>query len=644
MVDKDWRIDINVLLSLIGLVQNISDDVINKNLKNLSLEQKKDIIAYSLLHLFSEKDQKFLKKELGTDNIVFLIKNIWIQNSFELLKHLLKDKKWKTNWNIDSIVGKYSIFISEKNKGKFLDIIKKFDLDYSEDRFEASKVENIKKFIVLFTNSDFDKKKLEKNMDLIFENVKGLNNEKRNQIKKFLVNFLTWEWLNELKHKLYEWKINDPISYILTKLSSQINVDRGKIKSLYNSLYTLFTNYANKLVKKSKTETILSTDTFKKVEKDLELNSKGEINPYQASIVAYYACEYAVKNNNWKIDNNLLRKTEFIDYLKQKIWIKNKKENKIGNNRKTSIVEQPGNLVRQMIDVWDTGFSNANLYQFFSDNFLSNFSLSGTYEIDKKTLEELKQDQSLLDKIQEYKKMGYEGYIRYMEQIENEKKLLKETGWTISREIPLNEVDKSLLEWWNEVNISTKEIGWIYKVIAVLPEKKHAIEVVSLTKEDANKELLKELTKYQFGIKISFDNWTPDDFWKLIDTDITKWILTSKDLDEIKEFYQVYAINLLENDILPKDFLSKNWLELKDVYDNFTDFAKHFSEWMKNHMSIWWLKPIWTVFYIDVFDPTIRKVIDEKYKWSEIKEKILDNQNDYGILEKAKWFIKKIWS
>ena len=150
-----------------------------------------------------------------------------------------------------------------------------------------------------------------------------------------------------------------------------------------------------------------------------------------------------------------------------------------------------------------------------SENFLSNFILpeNKEYEIDKKSLESIKQDQALLDKIQEYKQMGYEGYIHYMEQIENEKKLLKEMG-TISKEISSNE---SLLfsnskENSDEIEIKSTQIGGVHIIESKLPGTDKIIQVESLTKEDANKELLKELTKYQFGMKISFDNWTPDDF------------------------------------------------------------------------------------------------------------------------------------
>ena len=646
---QNWKIGINTAIDIIWLLQWKVDFIQNINWEKIDNNK---IFIYDLAS-YSIFEQSILDKindKNFWDEVSFLIKNIWLSNTSDLFDIYFKNLSTKneilhkTAWwlwpNKSELINNLSIKIWEKNKDKFINIIHNLfpEYSYNKKNFETSKFQHIDKFILLFTNTDFNNKKFEENL------AQDINNEfsqktnkpfKYNQIESykpkiitFLWNFFKKDgWIDNLKKQLSKWNIKDPINYMvqdfLNKETDWKDLKDSASRKLLNKLfYSIFSKYAEKIAKYWETKDILSSSTFQKLEKTIELKSK-DINPYQASITSYYLCEYAIKNNNWKIDNKLLNSPWFKEFLEKNIWI-----NIQNIKHKTTIVNGKKVKVMNTNDFDNNLFNNLNLWD-------------ETFTINEKTIEDFKQNNKLEEIAEKYKQMWYEWYIHYEEQVENEKKLLKETG-SISKTIPINksELFKNSQNL-QKIDIKSKEKDGIYTIEAMIPGEKNIIQIKSLSIKDANSSLIKEITWKQFWINISFDNWSADDFSKIINTDITKWSLNWQDIENIKKFYQTYAVELVENGDLPKKFLRENNLKISDIYNNFDNFSKAFSSWMKSHLSLWGIKPLWNEFYIDKFNPTVKQVIEHKYEWNKIKENTLDKQNIW-IFWKIKNFFWKI--
>ena len=627
---KNWKIDVNTAIQIVAFTQWKIDYVLDVNGKPLNKKELNTLLLYSLAD--DNKDLQKFEKVISTYNLendlYFLIKTFWVDDVSEIL-NFNNPEGFRVN------AEKYLIKVTEDKKEKFISIVKKILPDYSKEDFEKAKFDRIEDFLKLFMNSKINFAELDQIVDSYFKETID-NQVSAKLIKSFLRQFLTSDSLRELKSKLINSEIKDPIDFFISKFelflkSNGESADTDEVKYI---LFNVFTTYAKKLAKQTNIETITSSDSFKKLEKKFELSGA---NPYQAGILAYHISQYAIDKNNGVIDDNLLRSEGLKQYLQEKLnlWIR--------------VV---ASSTKEWANVWINSWlsSTKNIL-----DLLPKITLSETLHIDKKTIEEVKQNNKFLETIEKYEKMWYEGYLRYVEQIENEKKLVEQQWGVITTVKDFNEQDFPEFKWGNKnISVFSTEEAWLYNVKVKIPSKEWnksvVIETIALTPEAANKSILLKITDLYFGLPISFETWQADDFQGIIFSNISERILTDKDLVEMKKFYKTYALLLLkENKVNVKHFLNLNWIDLNNIDNNdeFIKFGKAFSAWIKDHLWLSWLKLAGsknTFYKLDKFNPLVKKAIQSKDKWSALKEEILDNSIDNWIFAKAKSFIKKIWS
>ncbi len=631
LINSEWKLNVNTAIQVVAFLQWKIDKIVDINGNELSEDQKQQLTLYALesIWLDNKKYDKFVKEHNLKSDLIFLVHTIWLNNTADLFDNLI-DNKWK---DINKIVWKYAINVWELQKERFLKIVNKINKEqkYTEKEFESSKQEQIKQFLALFLDAN-PSETINKLTDDLVHQLQIKDQSKYENLKKLISFVFSKEEISKIQQWLLDGTINDPIKAIYEKLKNSNDklsaILNSKGKQIKKILYAYFLDYSKKILTKNKLDIFSSDSSFWKIEKDLEKNG---LNSYQASVVAYYTSEYVTnwkwkEKYKWQITSALFKDKDFQEFLKNKLRAKKHKQDGDINSTVDEMVgkDSISKLIKQ----------------------LSNIKLPESISFGKGTIESLKQNNLLAEKIQQYEEMWYSGYVHYVEQIENEKNLLKETGASVEK-VPVNNslLFKNNPEWNSEkIEIKSKEVDWLHIVEARIPGTNEVIEVKSLTKEQANKALLWDLTQAQFWIKLFFDNWTADDLWKIFETDITKEVLTSDDLNSLKEFYQTYAVYLIKNNIVKKDFFSENWLELKDIYENFDRFAKAFSSWLKDHLSVGWIKSLANEFYIDPFDSSVKEILDNKYRWKEIKEEILDNNWNSWVFGKIRWFMQKLFS
>jgi len=318
--------------------------------------------------------------------------------------------------------------------------------------------------------------------------------------------------------------------------------------------------------------------------------------------------------------------------------------------------ELPGNLKRVNEKIEgnkNISSKNNTAMQYLSkleavlNNFID-FMPDEWLKFDKKGLDDIERLNNFIKSIEKdrelYQKLGYEWYIRYYEQVEAEKKLVE----TQKDKVSVDTVSIKESPFSNEPGdpnkLSTKfeKEAWLYKLYVRMPDSKNKkdeiLEIKWLDIEAVNKRALEEYIKRTYDFNIEF-KWNSDYLNKLVsnDTNIVEDPIIPEDFLHVNEkfiniLYHNFYVNWFKQE---KEFLRKNNLE--DPYLLYTDTKEFFSklvEWLKKE-SIWWITPNFDKFTINL-DEVSPELLDLN-KAKQTKEKILDKWP-----EKKIWFIGKI--
>lgn len=641
---------------------------------------------YNIIWAYKNKDKNTNNHK---EHIEQLSKKLWIEQitndpqeaMFEIKKFLYQNSS-----TMQTILDwKNSILWKLKNKdNKQLKVFFKYftyaDIENWEYQKKAKEklynVEQDDKEIIIETLNSINSNKSEKITEKTLE---GYKTEKL----KDLVMFIEWiknpneikqtiiqklENNQNLKEKIFDknWKeptLQDVLSEIFNKEWLKDITNKYKKKEHWKC-YSFFHNYLyqkwlfdfikedNDQQKRKLTQNILSsiselwnTSNFEKIYNISSKNNK--FNEFVDNFMV------DMKKNNWEIKGKKWFKNEFeqqwilesFKYSLIKVFIKKwdgkhidvdflKKHKK---NINDEIAKKINTLFPNAKDNENFQNKQEEIFQKFIASLPENW-----IEIQnvQSLREELKETNDILNEIQNYFDLWHIKYIEQHEQKDAEKEFLQKTWWVLQNEILIEE---SMLKNSKD-NIKHNFEWWIHTFHMRLPDKKKVLEVKSLKCEQWNKELLKNYFNESFDFPLSI-KWNTDLLNKLVseNTDLTKNWIKERDLDEIKWFIKYYIYeNFFENAWKSeKTFMKENNLNIHNVYWDFNNFIKNFSNWVKKKSKIWWFEWIFGNFSIDL------EKLDNNFfykKNRENKEKTtIKNWEEY-YTKKQHWWNKFIKS
>ena len=637
-------LDINIMLDVVLFLQGKTDNVRLPNGKNLSNDNKlvlvKEILKWSTDN-DSLLESKIEKYQMAND-LVLLVRNIGIKNTLNLIMN--SPNVGRLEWLLSTLV----VTIPSSNLNIIKEILNKLSPNYDVSKLETLKSSKILDFLQTFMKAWVSKAELTKTCNSLLSKL-PISPDLKNKLLDFTIDFFMGEKIINMLHLLVKWKIHNPFDYLINQYifylwTLDYEVKKSKYRRLIGDFFVkIFKKYSKKAIDRERINVVTSLPLFKKIEDTLE--SSG-LNSYQASLITYYIIDYYRKIKK-PITKDVLTSDDFKQYLKQhissninnvdkffanKFWIKLSILDKII----TKFFSKPHSKDSVSTSVVDK--LSASINKKFPDGLNKNLDNDTKSALDSiNQLDKLNELDSLDRVVDKYSKEFDKGYTAYVEKQSAEKKLLHNSDWVIANKLPidsknLSDEDFSKFSKTSQADfvlVSSFNNG-IHEIKVKLPWEKQILHVESLSKEKANKEIFKEFMISKFWINLSFDNWTADDFAKILDMDITKDSIKEEDFKNLEAFFQTYVMSLIQDGIISKDFLRKYNLSPKDVYSSINryDFFRCLNQELKSKLKLGGLKSLWDNFYFDLFDPGVKEILSSKYKWKSMKESVLDGNTD----------------
>lgn len=574
-------------------IKKLSEFIRIKSEKNV--EKNKTYLLNFLSKFPKDKFEKIVQNLI--DNNLIEWKDLWIDNS--LFWIWVYHKKLTVNEVISvfntSIQQSLKLFANISSKWITKEQIENF-LDNEKNIIKQWKKEIIEYKLLSFFKNDT-------NIKIIKEKFIRSNRE---DYTKILIDQLIKEWFWDLlkNDKFIEKFILDFNTFLLGQ----------NIKN----------NQFDKLVK-------VSNDIREEVEKAVIKANKNM--PYTkilwiSTVLSNSIAKLAIEKYKIKKIDNLKKFVQKHSYELEKSWFMFLFKNNLNKNNKQYITQ---NL--ELWWKWNSKKENPSVMIYNLAKYLPESSVWVNYQQETTNPTPAKIPKKFLH-------MSYEWYLRYKEWLENDKKILQTTK-TLTQEISAN---KSMLfknSQINKLEIKSTEIDWIYILEIALPATNKIVQIKSLFMKDANYEAIRFVLKEKIWIWISFEKWSWDDINKLIseETDFTREPLSNRDFNNIQSFFQVYLYKLYTNWNFPKEFFRKNNLKIQDLVRKPNNFLMLFWEWMKTRLVFSDFKLEWNDIYVEESNLT-KSLLQNKYNWGYIKEKIIEDWNKRNIFKWLWWFFK----
>ncbi len=574
-------------------IKKLSEFIRIKSEKNV--EKNKTYLLNFLSKFPKDKFEKIVQNLI--DNNLIEWKDLWIDNS--LFWIWVYHKKLTVNEVISvfntSIQQSLKLFANISSKWITKEQIENF-LDNEKNIIKQWKKEIIEYKLLSFFKNDT-------NIKIIKEKFIRSNRE---DYTKILIDQLIKDWFWDLlkNDKFIEKFILDFNTFLLGQ----------NIKN----------NQFDKLVK-------VSNDIREEVEKAVIKANKNM--PYTkilwiSTVLSNSIAKLAIEKYKIKKIDNLKKFVQKHSYELEKSWFMFLFKNNLNKNNKQYITQ---NL--ELWWKWNSKKENPSVMIYNLAKYLPESSVWVNYQQETTNPTPAKIPKKFLH-------MSYEWYLRYKEWLENDKKILQTTK-TLTQEISAN---KSMLfknSQINKLEIKSTEIDWIYILEIALPATNKIVQIKSLFMKDANYEAIRFVLKEKIWIWISFEKWSWDDINKLIseETDFTREPLSNRDFNNIQSFFQVYLYKLYTNWNFPKEFFRKNNLKIQDLVRKPNNFLMLFWEWMKTRLVFSDFKLEWNDIYVEESNLT-KSLLQNKYNWGYIKEKIIEDWNKRNIFKWLWWFFK----
>ena len=574
-------------------IKKLSEFIRIKSEKNV--EKNKTYLLNFLSKFPKDKFEKIVQNLI--DNNLIEWKDLWIDNS--LFWIWVYHKKLTVNEVISvfntSIQQSLKLFANISSKWITKEQIENF-LDNEKNIIKQWKKEIIEYKLLSFFKNDT-------NIKIIKEKFIRSNRE---DYTKILIDQLIKDWFWDLlkNDKFMEKFILDFNTFLLGQ----------NIKN----------NQFDKLVK-------VSNDIREEVEKAVIKANKNM--PYTkilwiSTVLSNSIAKLAIEKYKIKKIDNLKKFVQKHSYELEKSWFMFLFKNNLNKNNKQYITQ---NL--ELWWKWNSKKENPSVMIYNLAKYLPESSVWVNYQQETTNPTPAKIPKKFLH-------MSYEWYLRYKEWLENDKKILQTTK-TLTQEISAN---KSMLfknSQINKLEIKSTEIDWIYILEIALPATNKIVQIKSLFMKDANYEAIRFVLKEKIWIWISFEKWSWDDINKLIseETDFTREPLSNRDFNNIQSFFQVYLYKLYTNWNFPKEFFRKNNLKIQDLVRKPNNFLMLFWEWMKTRLVFSDFKLEWNDIYVEESNLT-KSLLQNKYNWGYIKEKIIEDWNKKNIFKWLWWFFK----